>query len=652
MRFALLSRLVLLVVSGAVGQVQGFPDRTPRYGMPRSLTSVIFKANEGILEPANNRTADSTELKTWWHATGEINTKTPVQNGNVRQSHMYRIQVATSARPDDFYDSFVYESIPRNGNGNIYDPRDPQSFCREGDPNSCSPDDQITIEPDIGVDMAWTQYLTARDTIVKVTRLDNGPIDPSRVTIRPTTLGFRLTSAGNALLINVPFSANGHRFSVEFQDNLWEYRNADESSQSHYVQNKNPNGVSYVQRYTDSMPIVGIEPLNPLLVFMSPFPASKYVPDLGSAYRVPPGLVTNLDRVKNSVLYFPPGVYWFTGTARGVLSSDTTWVYFAPGAYVKGAIQYMSKSLDLRATGFGVLSGEQYVYQANTERDFKNTKSDDSSLKMWRGQSARNTKWTLHGLTINAPPFNSMDFYGEDLGSFSVDASDYKQVGAFFGQTDGIQMYPGSHVRDVFYHVGDDAIKTYYSNVRCERMTVWKTNNAPIVQFGWYQRDTSNVTVDAVSVIHTRYISQGRNWPRALVASAASYVDQDSTRTADLSKRLSNYKITNWRCEGVCPALLGFNPLQNIDTMLFKNIWLEKLSPRPTGVGTSTFRVFTDGNNNPIALGDQSPDRLGLIIEDFRVGNEKVSMAANNWESHQLGRLNIDAHWWGRWTVR
>ncbi|KND86406.1 Dextranase [Tolypocladium ophioglossoides CBS 100239] len=610
---------------------------TPVHGHP----SLIWRQ-------AVNRTADSAELKTWWHNTGEINTRTPVKNENVRQSHMYSVQVGTASNATGFYDSFVYESIPRNGNGNIFDPTDPNSVCNG---QNCSKDDQITIEPDIGVDMAWTQYLATTATVVKVTRSDGGSVDPSNVIIRPTTLAFDMQRSGNALLITVPYSESGYRFSVEFQDNLWQYRIRKDSLNSQYVQNKSPNGENYVASYDDSMSIVGAEPTNALMIFMSPFPRPEYVPSIDSAYQVRTGLVTGLDKVSESIVYFGPGVYWLTGSAHAILSSSVTWVYLAPGAYIKDAIQYESQSLDLRATGFGVLSGEQYVYQANTAQQYRNIKSDDTSLKMWRGHSARGAKWTVHGLTTNAPPFNSMDFYG-DLNSFSIDASDYKQVGAFFGQTDGIQMYPNSHVRDIFYHVGDDAIKTYYSNVLCERMTVWKTNNAPIVQFGWYQRDIDNVTVDAVDVIHARYISQAAPWPRALVASAASYVNPDSTSIADSTKRLSNYNITNWRCEGICPALLGINPLQNIDNMLFSNVSVEKLLSDATQVGFSTFRVFTDSarGNKPIALGDNSPGKLGLVIENFYVGEEKISMEAKNWNAK--GHLGIDEHYDGRWTVR
>ena len=433
----------------------------------------------------------------------------------MRQSHVYNVEVALSSSSDTFYKSFAYETIPRNGNGKICDPTNPTSYC--------DTDDQISIEADIGVDMAWTQYLTTTDTIVKVTRSDGGSTDASNVVIRPNNLGFKLSNSDGALLITVPYSDNGHRFSVEFNDNLWTYRNAGPGINSHYVQNKNPSGTAYVSSYSDDMPIDGVEPLNSLLVFMSPFPDSSMIPDINSptTYVVQPGLVKGLDSISNTAVYFGPGVYWFTGTAHAILSSSVDWVYFAPGAYVKGAIEYHSSSLDVKATGFGVLSGEQYVYQANTAQGYQNVKSDGSSLRMWGGNLQNGAKWTLNGPTVNAPPFNSMDFTAGDLGSLTVQAWDYKQVGAFFGQTDGIEIYPNSHIHDVFYHIGDDGIKTYYSNILAERMTIWKTNNAPIAQFGWSSRNIDNVTIDSVDVIHTRYISQANPYPRALVASAS-----------------------------------------------------------------------------------------------------------------------------------
>ena len=61
----------------------------------------------------------------------------------------------------NFSDSFVYESIPRNGNGKIMAPGD--------DPNSNTfkGDDGISIEPSQNVSMAWTQFQHAVDVEVQ-----------------------------------------------------------------------------------------------------------------------------------------------------------------------------------------------------------------------------------------------------------------------------------------------------------------------------------------------------------------------------------------------------------------------------------------------------------------------------------------------------
>ena len=165
---------------------------------------------------------------------------------------------------------------------------------------------------------------------------------------------------------------------------------------------------------------------------------------------------------------------------KATKSKSVKWVYLAPGACAKGVVQYMNSDSPLKASGFGILSGEQYVYQANVASGYSNNKSDATSFKMWRGEGiTAGQSWTIHGITINAQPFNIMGFYG-DLENFTVDVADYKQVGAFYTQTESLQIYPNSYVRNVFYHSGGDTIKAYYSNVRPERIVVLKTNNAPV----------------------------------------------------------------------------------------------------------------------------------------------------------------------------
>ena len=594
---------------------------------------------------ADNHTADITGLKTWWHQSGEINTQTPVQNTNVRQSHAYAVQVGLVSTPNAYYDSFVYESIPRNGNGPI---------CSPGSTDLCDQDDDgITIESDIGVTMAWTQFLYGEDVVVQVQRQNGSALAASDIVIRPTTLNYTVTTSGNAALVTVPYSANGTRFSIEFQDDLFEYHNGDEGEDSNYVQNVNPNGQSYVSSYDSSMPIVGEEPLNALLIFASPMPSADMMPnDAANTLQVEPGLVSGLDSTDKSIIHFGPGVYYMTGTDRAVLSSSVTWVYIEAGAYIKGAIEYSNSDSDLLATGHGVLSGEQYVYQANTEAGFADTKSDDNSLKMWRASNvAAGKSWTLYGLTTANPPFNSHDFYG-NTDNFSVYASDYKQVGAFFYQTDGLEMYPGSQVHDIFYHSGDDTIKTYYSDVTVERVTVWKTSNAPVIQFGWQPRNITNVMVDSVDVIHSRYSSNNIWAPRSLIGSSAAYTDTSATNTADSGTMIANYAVSNLRSEGISPSIMGLNPLSNIANFTVDNIWVEEYSPPTTGIGMSFVNEFTDGNlnNAPISIGDELQEH-GITITDYYVGNEKITFGLDNWAASSMGKLNVSATYWGKWTV-
>ncbi|CAO2655475.1 Nn.00g105390.m01.CDS01 [Neocucurbitaria sp. VM-36] len=134
----------------------------------------------------------------------------------------------------------------------------------------------------------------------------------------------------------------------------------------------------------DSMSMVGVEPVNAVLVFVSLFPKKYHLPDAQSTdlYGPKPGFVTGLDSVHKSII---------------VLSSSVTWAYIAPGVYVKGAIQYSSQSLYLRATGFGVLSGQQYVYQPETAQGFQNHKNDTTSLQMWRDVKRHATR---NGLSV------------------------------------------------------------------------------------------------------------------------------------------------------------------------------------------------------------------------------------------------------------
>jgi hypothetical protein len=327
----------------------------------------------------------------------------------------------------------------------------------------------------------------------------------------------------------------------------------------------------------------------------------------------------------------PQGVAPKIGENHMRLHPNTRWVYLAPGAYVKGAIEYATKS-NFYATGHGVLSGEHYVYQANPATYYQSVKSDVTSLRMWGHNSLGGGQtWYCQGPTINAPPFNTMDFHGSS--DITTRISDYKQVGSFFFQTDGPQMYPNSQVHDVFYHVNDDAIKTYYSGVTVTRATIWKIHNDPIVQMGWDTRDVSGVILRDLHVIHTRYRRSETYVPSAIIGASPFYMPG---RSVDPSKSIS-ITIDGLVCEGLCPALIRITPLQNYRDFKIENVAF------PDGLQTNS--IGTGRSIVPASSGL----RFGVTISNWTVGGQKVTMS--NSQVGSLGQLDIDSSYSGQWSI-
>ncbi|KAJ2902704.1 NB-ARC and ankyrin domain protein [Zalerion maritima] len=613
--------------------------------MATSLRNLAILALAGISTVAvaddkvstGNATADNDALQTWWHPTGEINFKTAVREENVRQSHVYSTWVkSTTEMNDTYFNSFVYESIARNGMGKASSPTNLSAIGEDYD--------SVTVEEAIWMTMAWTQFLYSSDAWVRISRHGDNPSNSSNVVVRPTNLGLTVTDDGEGnVYVLVPHTKSGLRFSVEFKDNLYEYRNGCPGTDCDSVQDWFEDEDNYYSPLTDDRnPVMSVEPHDSLLVFASPFPSEEEEEDLVPAfggedtYAVSPGLVNtdHLASIGESTVYFPPGAYWMTGTSHLSVSPAVSWVYLAPGAYVKGAVQFNTTAAQVRATGFGVLSGEQYVYQANKLLGYENTKSNDDCLRMWEGWSYDGTVQTflLHGVTTANPSFNSIDWRG-DLDSIVVEQRDYKQVGAWFEQTDGTTLYTGSSVRDTFYHSNDDTIKTYGSDIDVRDVVVWKGKTAPIVQLGWFSRNMNNVTVDGVDVVHSRWTSNGSH-PSIIGANQIYMIDEDDTTTAHVDRTVQDIYFGNIRAEGISGNLFRICPLANYRNFTIENIWLEEQSRRENGIFRSELPVWGDEDGNEVTI-------RGFTVRDFYVGDEKIEMGKGNWGPNDLGGLNI-----------
>jgi hypothetical protein len=62
-----------------------------------------------------------------------------------------------------------------------------------------------------------------------------------------------------------------------------------------------------------------------------------------------------------------------------------------------------------------------------------------------------------------------------------------------------------------------------------------------------------------------------------------------------------------------------------------------------TRVDMSTFRVFTNSSNGEaVQLGANSSNNLGLTIENYYIGDTHITLAAGNWDSNSLGRVDIN----------
>ncbi|KAF5016882.1 hypothetical protein F66182_11297, partial [Fusarium sp. NRRL 66182] len=427
---------------------------------------------------------------------------------------------------------------------------------------------------------AWSSFLTSEDVVVRVTR-PSAAVANGSVVIRPTTLlnqGFSVSydsSDDISVYITIPYSENGWRFSVEFSDDL----------------------------YTPVESVANTEPQHSLLIFASPMEDPSIVPvatNDESTFIATPGRVYDTNVTSAPTVIFYPGVYWFSETDHILLSESVTWIYFAPGAYVKGAVEFQSTAAIVKATGHGVLSGEQYVWYADPENGYQtSTSADNNGLRIWRGKNTDTQTFVLQGVTIANQPFNSMDWSG-NLEDITVLVSDYKQVGAFYQQTDGLEMYPGSVVQDVFYHSNDDTIKAYYSNVAAQRIVVWKLNVAPVIQFGWTSRNTKNVTVDTVDVIHQSYSNAEEN--PGLIGSNNNYVYapgglSNDHNTADTNLTTSGLTFSNIRSEGFSGCLFRIYALENLDSIYIRNVWIEKFQDPSLNTTDSLLPAFYDATS-------------------------------------------------------
>ena len=557
--------------------------------------------------------ADGTSmLRTWWHSANEFNDKTMVQDLNVRRSGKYFFHVSESSDATsykDIYDSFGYLTIPRGGK---------QKW-------GYSSPDGAELVSSYALSMTWTQFEYSKDVYVYVTVSDPA-VFPSvlstDVTIRPTHLKMDVEPVdGKTFRVRVPYSSDGVKFSIELEKDLVDIKSDNE--------------------------LVHRQPRNAILVFAQPLEnhqsSPSTVPDAHAegVHSPPEGVLNNLDGLKGyHTIYFKPGVYSMPWNYHANLDSDVSWVYLAPGAFVKGSFQFQGTQNTYTVSGNGVLSMEKYVYEADRNNGYKHTAQEPCwstclYALQFQSQAGMSQKLKIHGVTVMEPSYHSMEAYG-DVNSLLMEVEQYKQIGGWYWQTDGLEIFEGGSERNSFYHANDDVLKMYYSNVHRENILVWKVENGPVVQFGWWVRNMTNVVLNNVDIIHN---IQTKYFDNTGVISSA--YDMNKEKDCKNTGLVSDVTFSNIRSEGKNICAMSLYVCSSWENVNIQNLYVEDWND----MGKDS--VFTKSCDNAVLKPGS------LVIKNYMVQNQQISFGKDmgNWRSNQLGKLNFDASLWGDWIL-
>ncbi|MEU0086202.1 family 49 glycosyl hydrolase [Streptomyces sp. NPDC006274] len=585
-------------------------------------------------------TADSAQLQTWWHENQEFNTTSPVANDKVRRSSFYDVKVATEAAPGTKYDSFAYMSIPRSGKGKI-------GYTKE---------DGAEFSSGANLTMSWTSFQYTTGVWVDVTLRSGQRVSSAdQVKIKPSSLNLAKELVDNKTVrVKVPYDAKGYRFSVEFDPQLYTSYN-DMSGPANGAGKLTDQGGS-------GRRAIHTEPRNSMMIFAEPAPAGaekeRLIPTAasGSIHYPEPGRVANLNDISQEIIYFRPGTYTMGSKYHAVLPPNVKWVHLAPGAYVKGAFRFFHDNRSrYKVTGYGVLSGEQYVYEADTNNDYDHLSGASnchaSCVKMLQFQSADAQQYLdLQGVTINEPPYHSFVVYGNEQ-TFQMRVDNYKQVGSWYWQTDGIELYRGSTMKNTFFNANDDVLKMYHSDVDIDNTVIWKNENGPVIQWGWTPRSIDNVRVRNTHVIHNRMYWKDVKYNTCILNSSSHWQDMDSTAKADPSTWVKNMTFENITVEGMTNCAIRVFALSSTENIHVKNLKIDAWSQLDAAPQVSLLKRYTNSAGQKVTLGNETRDSRGLKLENYTVGGTAINKSGTNWAADKLGRLGFDAETWDNWNA-
>ena len=308
-----------------------------------------------------------------------------------------------------------------------------------------------------------------------------------------------------------------------------------------------------------------------------------------------------------------------------------------------------------------MLSGEQYVYEADTANGYQHNVNDNchvTCVKMLQFESSNaGQALDLQGVTINEPPYHSFVVYAHEgdtevgVENFQMNVENYKQVGSWYWQTDGIEIYPHGTMKNTFFHANDDVLKMYHDDVNIENTVIWKNENGPVIQWGWTPRNIDGVTVANTDIIHNRMYWKDVKYNTCVFNSSSHYEDMGATDRADLSTTVQNMTFTDTRVEGAVNCAVRIFALSNTENINIDDLAIDEWNDLDVSSQASLLKRYTDRAGNKVTIGNEVTDGNGLRLHNYTVGGTAILKAGNNWAADELGRLNFDGDTWDSWNA-
>ena len=548
-------------------------------------------------------------------------------DNQVRESPFYTVTVG-NVGSSRMKKSFTYLSIPRGGLGKV----------------GYSGEDGAEYSADHGFTMSWSSFVYSHDVWVNV-RLNNDKEIKSvnDVTIRPSHLILeKKVIDTHTIAVKIPYSSDGYRLSVEF------------ASQQHTVRED-------WGKLSDKGVKINTEPKNSMMIFAQPEVegtaegrATIPTETSGKIQYIDPNAAFPVIKNDTEIVYLKKGVHWMGAKRQADFPASVRWVYFEPGAYLKGALNFAENTniTNYKVTGYGVLSTEQYGYETDINNNFnhrvaKNCHASCVKPLFFRSADTQQTL-DLQGVTVKEPTYHSFVVYGHE-DSFVENVRNYQQVGAWYYQTDALELYKGSTMKNVFFHSNDDTLKLYHANLTVNNAVIWKGGNGSVVQWGWDRHNIDNVVAQNVDVIHSRmYMSWASN--TCVFNSSNFYGGIPEHDTSSDQIVVQNMTFRNFHVEGAANCAIRLTAQNLTKHITIDGLYIDKWTDQDyNGVG-SWIKMQNNKEGKTATFGDDT-EGSGLTIKNFFVGGEGISSDDENWAHDKLGRLNFDARFYKKWNV-